>query len=169
MCCVLSCCEFDTWRGTKCVRCGLINNSNGTRRAIRSSPTGCKIRNGDQLLSVSIYLLSSPLWYLVSCFPPPYTLLCSLYIYIDPSIDWLALFISLSPFHASLDMSHEMLVNIIKQQQKLVGEDPKVATFVLRNEDHTLGNALRYVLMKKFRSICVPVICPFSLSLSLSL
>ncbi|KAJ3024903.1 UNVERIFIED_CONTAM: hypothetical protein HDU68_007663 [Siphonaria sp. JEL0065] len=28
-------------------------------------------------------------------------------------------------------------------------EDPSSVTFVLKDEDHTLGNSLRYLLMKK--------------------
>ena len=31
---------------------------------------------------------------------------------------------------------------------EIIGEDDTCLTFVLRGEDHTLGNALRYVLMK---------------------
>lgn len=33
---------------------------------------------------------------------------------------------------------------------KVPGPDEHAATFVIRDEDHTLGNALRYVIMKKW-------------------
>lgn len=43
---------------------------------------------------------------------------------------------------------------------ELVGEDEKNLTFVLRDEDHTLGNSLRYVLARnpdvKFCGYSIP-------------
>ncbi len=35
------------------------------------------------------------------------------------------------------------------------GPDSSVATFVFYNESHTLGNSLRYILMKKFAPLNV--------------
>lgn len=43
---------------------------------------------------------------------------------------------------------------------EIIGTDETCLTFVIRNEDHTLGNALRYVLMKnpdvKFCGYSIP-------------
>ncbi|PXF49812.1 DNA-directed RNA polymerases I and III subunit RPAC2 [Gracilariopsis chorda] len=43
---------------------------------------------------------------------------------------------------------------------EIIGADQRSQTFVLRNEDHTLGNALRYVLIKnpdvKFCGYSIP-------------
>jgi DNA-directed RNA polymerases I and III subunit RPAC2 len=44
-------------------------------------------------------------------------------------------------------------------------EDPGQATFCIRDEDHTLGNALRYVIMKKYFVLISPSVlfCAYSI------
>jgi DNA-directed RNA polymerase I and III subunit RPAC2 len=45
-------------------------------------------------------------------------------------------------------------IRIISSNEK----DPGQATFCIRDEDHTLGNALRYVIMKKYFELTSPAV-----------